>query len=354
MLIQGDSVAEEFNLSGRKKEILMCAVESYIEKACPITSGNVQENAFNTLSSATLRNELSALEEMGYLKQLHTSGGRIPTTKAYRLYVNNLMHGNKLDKKTISLIREKFTNRSAYLKDVLNDIAKKINEILDLPTFVHMQGFGDLILQAINIIPLITGQGLILIQTNVGIINNTIDLKKGITEDNCKDASKFLSNSLCNKKINDVLLHFDDFVKLASNQIDYYEELFMAVTDALRDFVDSGNGVATSINTTKMLSAPEYKDLDDAKKFLDIVENEDNIKEIIHSIDENSTNDVVITIGEENVCQDLQGYSIVKGNYNLGNGVVTSIGVLGPERMDYPKIAGALKFIIDELKGMDS
>ncbi len=344
---------EEFNISPRKREILLSAVSSYIDKACPITSGGVQENAFSKLSSATLRNELAALEEMGYLKQLHTSGGRIPTAKAYRYYVNSLMDGTKLDSRTIATIRDKFSTRSAYLKDILHDLADKISDVLELPTFVKMEGLHELVVQAVNIIPLITGQGLLLIQTSAGILNNTFDLPKNISEDNCKDASKFLTNSLCNRKIGDILDHFDEFVKVASSRIQYYEELFMAVTDVLRKFVDGADDVAKSVSTQKLLKSPMYQDYDEAKKFLDIVDNADNIKEIVRSIDENSTNDVVITIGEENTSEDLQSYSIVKANYTLGSGVVTSIGVLGPERMDYPKIAGALKFIVDELKSMD-
>lgn len=345
---------EEFNLSDRKRDILLTAIESYIDKALPITSGSVQENAFQTLSSATLRNELNALEAMGYLKQLHTSGGRIPTSKAYRLYVDNLMaDSTSLDSEVIDKIKAKFSTRSAYLKDVLDNLAESINEVTSYPTFVTLKGYQELVVQGINIIPLITGQALILFQTNAGIISNTLALHPSITEENCKDASKFLSNQLYGKKIGEIIEHYDDYNQSFHNQIGYFEELFNSITDVLKEYVTGGLSFVKNTSTTKLLSNPEYSDIDNAKKFLNIVENEDRIQEIISSIDNNNSSDVVITIGEENVNEDLSHYSIVQANYTMGNGVVTNISVLGPERMDYPKITSALKFIMDELKSMD-
>ena len=344
----------DFHLSDRKKEILLSAVESYIEKALPITSGSVQESAFQSLSSATLRNELNALEAMGYLKQLHTSGGRIPTSKAYRLYVNELMvDSHKLDHELIRKIRQKFSTRSAYLKDVLDTLAQSINEITSYPTFVSLKGYGELIVQGINIIPLITGQALILFQTNAGIISNTLQLSPDITEDNCKDASKFLSNQLYGKKIGEIIRNYDAYNRSFHNQIGYYEDLFYSITDVLKEYVDNGLQFVKNTSTTKLLSNPEYKDIDSAKKFLNIVENQDRIQDILNSIDDNNNSDVVITIGEENLNEELSHYSIVQANYTMGNGVVTNISVLGPERMDYPKITSALKFIMDEMKSLD-
>ena len=132
---------DEIKISDRKREILFNAVESYIENASPITSEKVQSSLFTNLSSATLRNELNALEQMGYLKQLHTSSGRVPTTKAYRFYVDNLLNNNTFDEKIINEIKDKFVVRSTFLSDVLNDIAKSINEITNFPTYVKIKGY---------------------------------------------------------------------------------------------------------------------------------------------------------------------------------------------------------------------
>ncbi len=340
----------DFRLSERKKQIILGAVESYIENALPITSEKVQSNLFTSLSSATLRNELSSLEEMGFLKQLHTSSGRVPTTKAYRYYVDNLMQNQIFDDKVVDEIKDKFVVRSNFLLDTLDKVAKQIGEVIDYPVFVRTTGYEKLTIVAINIIPLITGQALFLIQTNEGIINNTIDLPDYIMEEHCRDASKFLSTNLCNKQVTDVIENFDKYNIMFKNQIKYFNEMFTSLTDLLKMYVEKGTSSVVRGSTKKLLENPELKDMDRAKRFLNIVENESEIKEIIENIDENSNNDIVFSIGEENNREDINDYSIVKTNYHLASGINASIGVVGPERMDYAKIASALKYIIDEMK----
>lgn len=340
---------DDIKLTDRKQQLLLTAVESYIENALPITSEKVQANSFNSLSSATLRNELNALEEMGYLKKLHTSSGRVPTTKAYRYFVNSILEGKELKIGEIEHVENKFVKRSSFLLEVLDDLAKKINEIVEYPTFVQLKGYRDLSISAINIIPLITGEALVLLQTDAGIINNTIKLQSDITEENCKDASKFLTNNLKSKKIQEVLNNYEYYHSLFKEQIKYFDELFLSITNMLKEFAERGASILKKGNTTKLLNAPEYKDIDSAKKFLNVLENEGKLKEIIQNIDDNSNSSLVFSIGDENKDEEINDYSIIKANYSLANGIVASVGVVGPERMDYAKIASVLKYITDEI-----
>ncbi len=342
---------DTFKLNDRKRQLVLGVVESYIENALPVTSERVQSNLFNSLSSATLRNELSALEEMGYLKQLHTSSGRVPTTKAYRYFVNHLIENQNFDVDVMEQVGQRFKERSGFLLQTIDDVAKKIGEIIEYPVFIKTSGYEELVVKGINIIPLITGQALMLIQTNEGIINNTFNLKPYITEEHCKDASKFLSTNLCNKKVADILENFDVYNNMFKKQINYFNDLFTSLTEMLKLYVTKGTSSVVRGNTTKLLEKPELKDVNSVKKFLNIVENEDSIKEIIENIDEHSNN-IVFSIGEENQSEEFNNYSIVKANYTLPNGITASIGVLGPERMDYAKIASALKFIVDEMNNI--
>lgn len=340
---------DSFELSDRKKSLLLGAVESYIENALPITSEKVQSNLFTSLSSATLRNELSTLEELGYLKQLHTSSGRVPTTKAYRYYVNNLISSKSFDKKMLKSVKKKFEDRSSFLLDTIDCLAKKIGEIVEYPVFVSAKGYEELIIKAINIIPLITGQALVLIQTNEGIINNTIHLEKGVTEEHCKDASKFLTNNFYNKRVADMLENFDYYNNMFKNQIKYFNDLFTQLINVLSQFVENGTLTVEKGSTDKLLEKANMQDLDSAKKFLRVVENENEIKHIINKIDEQTDSDIVFSIGDENKDENISDYSIIKANYHMPNGITASIGVLGPERMDYAKIASALKYVVDEI-----
>lgn len=338
----------DFSLSERKRELLLSAVEGYIENALPITSEKVQSTHFQTLSSATLRNELNSLEEMGYLKKLHTSSGRIPTTKAYRYYVDSIIGNVSFDEKMIKKVQDSFISRSSFLKDVVDEIAKKIQSVIDYPAVIQIEGYENLLLEAINIIPLLTGEALVLIKTNAGIINNTIKLKSNLTEENCKDASKFLSTNLANKRIEDIVNNFEDYCKLFKSQIGYFEELLLSITEMLKEFSSRKISMVARGNTAKLLEAPECKDVDTAKKFINVLENEEKIKKIVKNIDDNTKQDVVFSIGSEN-SEELDDYSIVKANYSLSNGIIASIGVVGPKRLDYARIASVLKFIADEV-----
>jgi len=345
-------VADNFNLSDRKKEILLNAVGNYIDNAIPITSSNVQSSVITSVSSATLRNELNALEGMGYLKQLHTSGGRIPTSKGYKFYVDSLLTSKQFDSDVVDTIKNKFVKRSNFILDVVDSLAKNVSEVLNLPTFFEMSNYDKLSIKGINIIPLITGQALILVQTDAGIVNNTIDLAENISEENCKDASKFLTTNLYNKRIKDILENFDYYNNLFKNQIKYYQEFFGFITDTLKTYA-SGNGIKTHSNMAGLLENHDYKDIGSAKKFLSLVENEEKISELIKDIDNTSNNDIVYSIGDDN-SEEYADYSIIKANYSLKNGVVASIGVVGPQRLDYCRIASALKFITDEISQIEN
>lgn len=344
-------MADNYTLSDRKREILINAVGNYIDNALPITSGNVQSTVFTSLSSATLRNELNALEEMGYLKQLHTSGGRIPTSKGYSYYVEQLLKTSNFDSDVVDLIKDKFVSRSNFILDIVDGLAKNVSEVLKLPTFIEMQNYDNLTIKNINIIPLITGQALLLVQTDAGIINNTINLSAAISEDNCKDASKFLSMNLSNKTIRDILENIDHYNALFKSQIKYFQELFGFITDTLKNY-SSNRAIKTHGNATTLLESSSAKDIDSAKKFLSIVEDEKEIGRILKKIDDTSNNDIVYSIGEEGK-DEYDDYSIIKANYSLKNGVVASIGVVGPKRLDYFRIASALKFITEEIAQLD-
>lgn len=341
-----------YNLSERKKEILLTAVGNYIDNALPITSGNVQSSVFTTLSSATLRNELNALEEMGFLKQLHTSGGRVPTSEGYKYYVDMLLKSSTFDSDIVDDIKSKFVSRSNFILDIVDTLAKNVSDVLKLPTFIEMHHYENLTIKNINIIPLITGQALLLLQTDAGIMNNTINLSSEINEDNCKDASKFLSTNLCNKRIKDILENIDYYNNLFKSQIKYFQEFFTCITDILKTY-SVNNAIKTHTNVTDLLENNDYKDIDSAKKFLTLVKDEKEISKIITKIDDTSNNEIVYSIGEEGK-DEYDDYSIIKANYSLKNGVVASVGVVGPKRLDYYRIASALKYITEEIAQLDN
>ena len=288
---------------------------------------------------------------MGFLKQLHTSGGRVPTSEGYKFYVESLLSAKEFDSDVVDKIKNKFVTRSNFILDVVDGLAKNVSDVLKLPTFIEMHNYDNLTIKNINIIPLITGQALLLVQTDAGIMNNTISLSSNVSEDNCKDASKFLSMNLGNKRIKDILENFDYYNDLFKNQIKYFQEFFCFITETLKSY-SQANALKTHSNVSGLLENNDYKDLDSAKKFLSLVKDEKEISKIITKIDNTSNNDIVYSIGEEGK-DEFDDYSIIKANYSLKNGVVASIGVVGPKRLDYYRIASALKFITEEIAELD-
>src|SRR5574344_1977424 len=205
--------------SERKKLILFSAIEDYIQFANPITSGSVHDKYIKDISSATLRNELSALEAMGYLKQLHVSSGRIPTSKAYRLYVNGLMGSTHFSKSELESVRGIISKRTSYLTDIISQVAGVVSQATNYPTVVVLDGYDNLPIESIKIIPLIDNSALLLINTKNGIINGQFSLSSGITEENCIDASNYLTKKFYGKSIEFMKLNIQNEIVSTKSEI---------------------------------------------------------------------------------------------------------------------------------------
>lgn len=333
-------------LSDRKKIILVNSINDYIQSASPITSGAVHENYLKDISPATLRNELNTLEAMGYLKQIHTSSGRIPTSKAYRFYVNELMKKTKFDKKSLLTVREIFEKRTQSLNEIVTRIAGVISEATNYPTFVVLNSYKALIVESIKIIPLIDGSGILLIGTKSGIINNSMNLQKGTSEENCIDASNFLTNQFKGKTISDMIENLPQYLEAMQSDICSFEGIFNNLIDCLEKLTCTKTNVA-SAGTTKLLNNPEYANIERAKQVLNFMDNDEEMKKVLQK--DSGCDGVSITIGKENEATELESCSVIKAEYKIKGNTVASIGVIGPERMNYVKAAGALKFIIEEL-----
>lgn len=333
------------NLTERKKTILFGAVEDFIKDATPITSNAIQKKHIQNISTATLRNELSALEAMGYLKQLHTSGGRTPTTKAYRLYVNEMMKKAEFNKKTLNTVNHLIFKRTDSLNQIVSSIAHVVSEVTNYPSIVILNGFDKLIIKEIKIIPLIDGNGLVLITTDTGIINNNIKLGESITEENVIDASKYLTDKFRNKSIGDMILNINQYLTSFEEEILQFKDLLSNLMNCLSEFNEQSQSIYQK-GTTKLLNSPDYKNIDEARKVINFIEDNENIKEIFLSED---SEDITFSIGGENDQEELENCSVIKANCKLNGKNIASIGIIGPERMDYRKIAASLKLIIDEI-----
>lgn len=324
-------------LSQRKIKILNSAVEEFIKDSAPITSMSVKDKTALDVSTATLRNELNALEAMGFLKQLHTSGGRVPTAQGYRFYVENLLRDVKATNGELEEVRTIIENRTQSLADMISKIAKVISKATNYPTVVMMNGIENLILTEFKIIPLLDEKCMVLIGTNYGYISETMDFSA--TLENCHDASNYLTKYFKGETMGYLLDNIDEYMRGMSGEIKAFQGVVNNIIKGL-----------SRLNKQKLLNVQtdgmaELVDKDDdikgTKKIIKMLNDKEELIEVLDKTEDKISADVT---------EDL---SVIKAPIIVGGNKLASIGVIGPQKMDYSGIASALKVVIDELNNRD-
>lgn len=333
-------------LSTRKKSILFCAIDNYIKLASPITSLLVQQTELHDISTATIRNELNTLEAMGYLKQLHTSSGRVPTSKGYRFFVNEILKDSNIDDNSLTQVKNQMFARTSNLTDIVDTIAKTISNATNYPTVVMLDGFDNLTVQGIKILYLLSGQVLVLVETNIGAISNTISAPSTITKQDCDNASKIFSDVFYNKSVSYMMQNMEDFNCSVKQSMQNYEEVFKLVLSVLSAYQNNANSNVSNRGLIKMLENPELNT--NAKNILSVLDDKDALSDVFSSGEEEQG--LTVKIGEENALETLNDCAVIKTPLILDGKKVATVGVIGPERIDYATIASVLKFVADSIK----
>lgn len=331
----------------RKHNILLVAVDDFIKTAQPITSGGLNLH-FKNISSATIRNELNALESMGYFKQLHTSGGRVPTSLAYKVYVSSLLENDKLSGRAIKEVLSNYEDKSVSLISTLSSLAKRLSKATNCPTVLVQHGLQNLIITNIQIIPLIQKDALLLVETNAGIIDDNMALDSNIDRSACLEASDYLTKHFKNKTIGFMLDNISTVCLSAGAQILQFKALIDSVAEVLVEVIKTKCDVSNE-NPTKMLDGWSVAEFEDAKNVFDFLENDDRI---LNEVTTNSQN-LKFTIGDE-TSENLKGGMLMSAPIVINGVPIASLALVGPKRIDYANVAAALKFIvnqIDNLKG---
>lgn len=330
-------------LSQRKNDILIAIVEDYIKDASPITSGVVKERHLPNVSSATLRAELNALEAMGFLRQLHTSGGRVPTTEGYRYYVEFLLKDFKLEASKIERVSEILNERTKSVNEIVSELAKIISEATNYPTVIMMNGYDNFVIENIKIISLINDSAIILIETKNGIIN--CGIKTCANQKACEDAGRILTKKFFGLTIGQMLENISDVEKEINKEIEDYNLLAQGLLEGFRQLANTRPlGIKTS---TKLLDSGEEKTVKAFKNTLEILDDEQQLEVFLKTEEE----DLSFDLTDED--DEFSGLAVVKAPLILSGKQVGTIGVFGPQRMDYSTIASALKFLTNEMENLD-
>lgn len=332
--------------SKRKKDILLYAVDEYIRKPQPITSAGLSVK-FNDVSTATLRNELNALEQMGYLQQLHTSGGRVPTSLAYRCYVNDILSSNKINASVLQQVKDNYEVKSINLISALSSLAKRLSKVTNCPTILVQHGIENLTIVDVKIIPLIQKDALLLVETPAGVIDDNLSLDPDTDRDACRDASSYLTEHFKGKTIKYMVDNVAEVCLKAGAQMFQFKTLIDSVTEALQNVVKTKLDISSG-NTSKLLDSITSSEFDEAKDVLSFLEDGE---EVINAVTDSE--ELNFVIGEENENDKLKGGMMVSSPIIIDGVSIASIALVGPKRVDYRSLSAALKFIVSQAENLN-
>lgn len=322
-------------LSDRKKKILQAVINENIKSAEPISSKDLQEKYFNTVSSATIRNELNGLEEMGYLSHLHTSSGRVPTTTGFKKYIAELMPVEKLSKSEVQELKSNFNTKISGIEELAVISAGAISKATNYASVVYMGLSQDAVIESIKLVKIVDEMCLAIIVTDMGVIKDiTISLPRDATDDDVTTAGKIISEAISGVTIGD--LNQINLAELISDNLVNYKIFFEELIDAI---IERGEKKIIKYDgTSNLLDQPEYKSIEKAKKAISIFENRKVLTPLLES---GSDLEVNISVGadEDNDC------SVVSATYKINGKEIGRAGVVGPVRMDYAKAVSVLKEI---------
>ena len=333
-------------LSERKRKILQHVVDDYISTAQPVSSKSITEKYMKDVSSATVRSELAGLEEMGFLTQLHTSSGRVPSIEAYKLYVSELMDKNKLTVKELGLIKEAFKNHTDNLENVVKNAVKVISELTDYTSVaINTANKGEKVLK-VELFRYKPTQALLLIVTeNTLVRDKFINLPKGISDVQIEEASELISKLFVGKGFEEIL----GLSSAIETEFDTYREIFEKVIEAIEEYCESKNKDVVLEGQDKILNNPEYNDTEKVRNFLSVVTSKEKLAGLLSEDKDNIEINIKIGGEEGSMPKDC---SMVTATYSASGVKIGTYGVIGPLRMDYQKVVKVLEGVGKVLEDM--
>ncbi len=322
----------------RQKNLLKEIVECYIKEAKPIGSKYLCTK-FNC-SSATIRNEMAFLEKLGLIEKNHVSSGRIPSEAGYKYYVNNLMQPKELTGEDMLKLQTIFANKDLVVSDAILKCLEIISDITNYTSVALGKQSNENSLKQISIIPLDDNKIVALVCTDKGIVKNKqFTIPENINLMEVVKTSEIINKMLIGTPIPMIAERLEYEIKpVIQQQIAQYETIYDIFYNAFNDFVSSKENFHV-VGQSKMLTQPEYNDSNEIKKLITKLEDEEAIRRIEKTDDNNN---ISIYIGKENEFDD--NVTVIKTNYNL-RGEKGTIAIIGPKRMEYDRVVGVLNIL---------
>ncbi len=334
-------------LDERKITILKAIIKTYLETGEPVGSRTISKYTDLKLSSATIRNEMSDLEEMGYILQPHTSAGRIPSDKGYRFYVDQIMQEKEQE---VTEVKELMIQRVDRVELVLKKLAQLLAANTNYAALISGPQYHRNKLKFIQLSMMDDRKLLIVTVVEGNLIKNTmVDVPRNISREELLNLNILLNSALNGLTIEEINL---DVISRLKEQAGVHSSLVDTVlTEVARAIrADEEDLQIYTSGATNIFKYPELSDGDRASELLKAFEQKDVLQELITDVNEASDETgIQVYIGNETPVQTMKDCSVVTANYDLGEGIRGTIGIIGPKRMDYEKVLGTLKNLMKQL-----
>jgi heat-inducible transcriptional repressor len=329
------------DLSERKKEILRAVIDEYVETAEPVGSKTIVKDIGLTVSSATIRNEMAELESMGLLEQPHTSAGRIPTPKGYRIYVNELMEQHRLSLEETETINRALKSRIQQLDRIIADAGRITSLLTSYPAYALAAASSSITISRFDIIYVDVNTFIIVVMmSNKSVKNKLVHLPFTVDQADLTKLSTLFNASFTNIAEERITPQLISSTERAVN--DSKGIVAVIAGFAIELLYDTKSRETHITGASSLLEYPEYRDVDKAQRLLRYLSNESELAKLPGP---EGSGGMKITIGPENLVEELRDSSVIVARYDAGDDMQGLIGVVGPTRMDYSKVAARLSYI---------
>lgn len=339
----------DHGLSERKLKILHAIIQNYLETGEPVGSRTISKYTDLNLSSATIRNEMADLEELGYILQPHTSAGRIPSDQGYRLYVDMLMEEKEQE---LTEMQEQMLDKADRMEQLLSQAAKVLASNTNYATMVSTPVSSANKLKFIQLSMVDEEQIIAVIVLGGNVIKNKIiNVEEPLSNENLLKLNMLLNTTLTGMPIEEINL---GLIARLKEQAGIHSEVVGNVLDAVAEViqVDNEMHIYTS-GATNIFKYPELSDKQSAQEIISAFEEKQQLNELVtQTLAREDNTGIQVYIGDETPVQNMKDCSVVTATYELGEGMKGTIGIIGPKRMDYEHVLKSMKRLQNELDQM--
>lgn len=334
-------------LDDRKTKILYAIIKTYLETGEPVGSRTISKYADLNLSSATIRNEMSDLEEMGYIVQPHTSAGRIPSDKGYRFYVDQMM---EYKEREVTEMKELMIQKQDKMEQILKQVVKVLANNTNYATMITAPQYHRTKLKFIQLSVISESQMLAVVVTEGNVVKN----KMLHMEHRLDNETVLKLNILLNTSLNGLTMEQINLGTIArlKEQAGIHSEVVNSVLDAVAEAIrmdDEDLEIYTS-GATNIFKYPELSDNERARELISAFEEKKQLVNLVaETMNSEENTGIQVYIGNESPMQNMKDCSVVTAAYELGDGMKGTIGIIGPKRMDYDRVVSALKTLTTQL-----